>query len=97
MPVRQRAADRHRLPLGGDHLAALEQGAKAFDEVLRPIGQVRQGPFLDLAVLAIGLSQQDRGRRVAVRDGLDIHGNHYAMFLRQRKYIVINYMGTIYH
>jgi hypothetical protein len=65
MPVRQRAPDRHRLPLGGDDLAAFQQGAKALDQFLRPIGQVRQGPLLDLAVLAKGLPQQDRGRRAA--------------------------------
>jgi hypothetical protein len=36
--------------------------AESFDQLLRPIGQVRQGSLLDLAVLAIGLAQQDGGR-----------------------------------
>src|SRR5208337_963858 len=56
----------------------LQQGPEAFDQLLRPIGQIRQGPLLDLAVLAIGLPQQDRGRRFAVGDDLDIHGTNYA-------------------
>jgi hypothetical protein len=82
VPVRQRAEDRHRLPLGGDDLAALEQGAKALDELLRPIGEVGQGPLLDLAVLAIGFPQQDGGRRVAVGDGLDILSTYMATIMR---------------
>ena len=80
MSVRQRAVDRHRPLLGGDDLAALEQGAESFDQILRPIGQIGQGPFLDLAVFAIGLPQQDGGQRVAVGYGLDIHGENYAIY-----------------
>src|SRR5690242_1555321 len=45
---------------------------------LGPVGQVAEGPFTDLAVLTIALAQQDRGGRVPVGDGFDIHGGVWA-------------------
>ena len=59
---------------GGDGEAALEQDAQAFDEVSGPFGEVGEGAFFDLAVLAVGLAEQDGGGRGAVGDGLDVHG-----------------------
>jgi len=38
------------------------------------VGQIGEGAFDDLAALTVALTQEDRGRGVPVRDGLDIHG-----------------------
>ena len=58
---------------GGDGEAALEQDAQAFDEVSGPLGEVGEGAFLDLAVVAVGLAEQDGGWGGAVGDGLNVH------------------------
>src|SRR5689334_3427554 len=60
--------------LGGNDDAAFQHAAQAFDMGLGPVGQVAEGPFTDLAVLTVGLAQEDRGGRVPARDGFDIHG-----------------------
>ena len=58
---------------GGEGEAALEEEAQAVDDVGRQLGEVGEGAFLDFAVLAVGLAQEDGGRRVAVGDVLDVH------------------------
>src|SRR5579859_2267074 len=95
MAVRQGASDRHRVSLGGDRRAALQQGAKALDQLLRPVGQVGKRPLLDLAVLTEGLPQQDGGRRVTVGDGLDVHGGNYGRRNQKINIIIPIYMGTL--
>ena len=45
---------------GGDGQAAL-QDAQAFDEVSGPFGEVGEGAFFDLAVLAVGLARTAGG------------------------------------
>jgi hypothetical protein len=77
MAVRQGAADGEDLwgGWGRDDGAALEEGLEALDQVGGPVGKVAQGALLDLGALAIGLAQQDGGRRVAVGDSLDVHGH----------------------
>ena len=60
--VRQLAGDGESVALGGDDGAALEHAAQAFDVGGGPVGEVAQGALTDLAVLAIGLAQQDGGR-----------------------------------
>ena len=75
MAVGQRAQHgqlAHRCRLHGG--AALEQRAQAFDQFGRPAGQIGQGALLGAASLAVALAQQHRGRRVAVRHRLDVHG-----------------------
>ena len=57
---------------GGDGEAALEQEAQAFDEVVGPFGEVGEAAFLDLAVVAIGLAQEDGRGRGAVEDALAV-------------------------
>ena len=52
--------------------AALEQDTQTFDEAVGPLGEVGEGAFLDLAVLAVGLAEQDGWGRGAVGDGLDV-------------------------
>ena len=49
MPVRQGAAHHDGLLIGRRHRSALEQRAQAFDDLGRPLGQVRDGALLDLA------------------------------------------------
>ena len=73
MAVRQAAGEGEGVVLGGDDGAALEHAAQAFDMGGQPAGEVAQGAFADLALLAVALAQQDGGRGVPVRDGFDIH------------------------
>jgi hypothetical protein len=40
-----------------------------------PVGEVGEGALGDLTLLASGLAEEDGGRGVVVRDGLDLHGN----------------------
>ena len=58
----------------GDGGAAFEQDSQSFDHDGRPLRQVGEGTFTDVAGLAIGFAQQDGGRGVSVGDGLDVHG-----------------------
>ena len=58
----------------GDGGAAFEQDSQSFDHHGRPLRQVGEGAFTDLAGLAIGFAQQDGGRGVSIGDGLDVHG-----------------------
>src|SRR3954463_1830451 len=55
--------------------SAFEQGFEAFQETGGPVGEVAQRAFLDLSALAIGLAQEDGGRRTAVGDHLDEHAH----------------------
>ena len=75
MAVGQAALDgEDRLGTGyGD--AAAQQHLQALDHLSGQARQVGQGALADLAVLSVGLAKQDRGGRVAVGDGLDIHGH----------------------
>ena len=43
----------------GDGGALLEQDASALDQVGMPFGKVGKGAFLDLALVAVGLAQED--------------------------------------
>ena len=64
-----------------EHLLAPDQGLvpqhppQGIDFLRGPLGEVGQGAFLDFAVFAPALAQEDGGRRVAVGDRFDIHGN----------------------
>ena len=58
----------------GDGGAAFEQDSQSFDHDGRPLRQVGEGTFTDVAGLAIGFAQQDGGRGVSVGDGFDVHG-----------------------
>src|SRR4051812_25230827 len=75
--VRQRAANGEHLRGGWDRNdgSALEQGLEAFQETGGPVGEVAKRAFLDLSALAIGLAQEDGGRRAAVGDHLDEHAH----------------------
>ena len=70
----------------GHRGAALEQHAQALDERRGPFGEVGEGAFLDLAALAPAFAQEDGGRRVAVGDGFDVHGNDGKPYIHQLKH-----------
>jgi len=59
---------------GGDQGFAFEDTAERVDLGGGPRGEVGEGAFDDLAALAEALAEEDGGRRVAVGDGLYIHG-----------------------
>jgi hypothetical protein len=70
--VRQAAQQAQSLPLTGQHLVT-QQPAQRFDLRRRPMRDVGQRALLDLAALAIGLSQQKRGWRCPIRDPIHVH------------------------
>ena len=73
MAMRKRTGDLEGFR-GGDEGFALQQAAQGVDLSRGPGGQVGEGAFDDLAVLADGLAQEDGRWGVAVGDGLDVHG-----------------------
>jgi hypothetical protein len=83
MAVGQRAANDDGLLIGRRDLAALEQCAQSFDQFARPVGEVGDGALLDRSAIPKGLAQQDGGRRIAVGDRLDVHGNRISHLPQQ--------------
>lgn len=73
MAVRQRAGDLEALGTERHEGLAGEHPAQAVDLRLQPVGEVGERARLDLAALAIALTQQDGRRRIAVRDARDVH------------------------
>ena len=59
---------------GGDERFAFEDTTEGVDLSGGPSGEVGEGAFNDLAAAAEALAEEDGGRRVAVGDGLNIHG-----------------------
>src|SRR3954452_19325019 len=78
---------------GRDDGAALEHTAQALDGGHGPVREIAQGAFAHLA-LAVALTQQDRGRRVPVRDGFDIHGPSRVDLAARYKSKMRYYMAT---
>src|SRR6185437_12389920 len=76
--MREAAGDGEGVAFGGDDGAALEHTAQAFDVGGGPVGEIAEGALPDLAALPVALAQQDRGGRVPVGDGFDIHGGVWA-------------------
>ncbi len=72
--VRARAHDAKRVVERRQRDAALEQDAKALDQLVRPLRQVRQRFLAHLAAFSVGATQQHGGRRVAVGHPFDVHG-----------------------
>ena len=94
MAVRERALDREDRLLGRQDRAALEQRLEALDEFGRPIGEIEDGAFLDLAVIAIRFTQQDGGQRVSIGHGFDVHGLTLPQTTSSSRTIIANYMAT---
>ena len=60
-------------------------------------GEVGDGAFPDLAVLALSFAQEDGGRGVAVGNDVDVHGNDYGNQNRKCRKNLHHYMGTYQH
>ena len=81
MAVWQAADDGEGVTLGGDDGAAprisqgqaLEHAAQAFNVGRGPVGKIAQCAFTNLAAFAVALAQEDRGWRVPIWDGFDVH------------------------
>ena len=95
MAVRQRALDREGLLTGGDHDAALQDAAQALDVLGRPMGQIEQRALADGFPVPIALAQQDGGRRTAVGDGFDIHGENHTQSPANKSMKICNLHGYI--
>ncbi len=52
---------------------ALEPRLEDLGEFGRPLGEIEDGAFFDLAVIALGAAQQDGGRRVPMGHDFDVH------------------------
>ena len=85
MAVGLRADDVEGVVEAGHRGAAFEQHAQALDQRRGPFGEVGQGAFPDLAPLAPAFAQEDGGRRVAVGDGFDVHGNYSTLHVHRLK------------
>src|SRR4051812_1187593 len=94
MAMRQAVGDGEGILPGGDDGAALEHPPQAFDVRGRPGGEVAQRAFADLALVAVALAQQDRGRGVPVRDGFDVHGPSRVDLAARYKSQMRYYMAT---
>src|SRR5208337_4236931 len=81
-------------PIARNDRAALQERFEAGDALGRPVGKVEQRALPHLAALAIALAQQDRRRRVAVRDRLDVHGAMIGQSTIQHKLKPLSYMAT---
>ena len=86
MAVGPRANDVEGVVEAGHRGAALEQHAQALDQRRGPFGEVGEGAFPDLAALAPAFAQEDGGRRAAVWDGFDVHGNGGKPYIHQLHY-----------
>src|SRR5208337_4528638 len=71
--VRQRAGDLEALGSERHERLAGEHPAQAVDLLIRPVGDIGERARLDLASLAIALTQQDGGRRIAVGNARYVH------------------------
>ena len=96
MAVRQRAGNGEGILSGGDDDATFEHAAQALDMGGRPVREVAQRALTDLAVLAVGLTQQNGRRRVPVRDGFDIHGQSRVDSVAWYKSQTRDYMATLW-
>ena len=71
--MRQRPADLEAGPADRGQRITAQRGAQSINALDRQLGEVGQRAVLDLAVLAVGLAQQERGAGVAVGDLGDVH------------------------
>jgi hypothetical protein len=55
----------------GRSVSTFEEQPQSRDDLRLPVGDVGQGAFLDLAVLAVGFAHKNGGRRVAIGDDVD--------------------------
>ena len=67
------AADAGEGVVGIDELLTAEDAAQHIDGGVGQLGEIGEGALLDAAAVAVGLSEEDGGRRGAVGHALDIH------------------------
>src|SRR5262249_22276498 len=75
MAMRTRADDLKSLWVRWQSQASVEQRLEAFDEMARPVGEIREGAFTHFGAVAVGLAQQDCRWRIAIGNALNIHGH----------------------
>src|SRR5262249_33647396 len=66
--------------LSRHYLAARNEPADRLNQRLRQLRQIGQRALINFAALAIALTQQDRWRRLSVRDGVDEHIREESLF-----------------
>ena len=76
-------------------MSAFQEHPQSRDDLGIPVGDVGQGAFLDLALLAVGLAHEDGGRGIAVGDEVDMHDDENTPCLNQCKRKTLHYMATI--
>ena len=86
--VGEAAQDGEQFAGGLESDAAFEEDAQTIDEMIGPLGEVGDGAFSDLAVVAEGLAEEDGRGRVAVGDDVDVHGFFTGVIV---EYLVITY------
>jgi len=74
MAMRQAADDGEGILLGRNDCAALQHTAQPLNVRRGPVGEIAQCALMNLATLAVALTQEDGGRRVPIRNGFDVHG-----------------------
>jgi hypothetical protein len=80
MTVRARANNlKHLFKLAYGNNFTLKQCLKLRRYLGRPLREISQCPFFNLAILSIELPQQNRGRRVAIGDTLNIGEPNYQL------------------
>src|SRR5467141_3409230 len=72
--MRQAAQDAQRLLIRRGHRLVAQHPAQRLDLRRWPIGQIGERALLDLVAVAIAFAQQDRRRRIAIGNALDVHG-----------------------
>ena len=80
-----------------DQRLVFEHTPEALDLVGGPMGEIGQGAFMDLFALAAAFAQEEGRGRVAVGDGLDLHGTMLSSRNTMSRVIIIIYMGTLIH
>jgi hypothetical protein len=85
MAMGQRPRNGEGILAGRQRRSAFEDDAQSLHLFRRPAGKIEQGALFNLAAVAIALAQKHGRRRIAVGDGLDIHGRCLCRFAMLRQ------------
>jgi hypothetical protein len=72
----------------------LEQGPQTLNQPRRPPREVQQRRFMTFPPSTVALAQEHRGRRTAIRYGLDVHPSSESRNVRDRQQNHPTNMGT---
>ncbi len=86
MAMRQRAEDLKGL-LAGNQIFTFQKATQEVDLRGGPGGEIGKGPFLNFGADPYRFAEEDGRRRVAIGNGLNIHGSIIANFFRKYKTI----------